>query len=356
MFYGGHGLVVNPSYSGGGSSSQGGGPPDPTVLTIDEDAPLTLKVHQRNEDDEATIAISGTYTGGLPEVIKARFVPRSGSGIDTGEVTIDASLAGGNYSGSMTVTAGFYDLTVTAYNGLTGIGTATVEKIGVGDVFIVAGQSNFANQGQSARTVTSERSIKTDLTGAWAVGSDPQPSASGTDGSPWPAFMDALTALTGYPVAVYDVAQGSTDVGDWQPGQANYNNKLRVAVQDFVEDGFRAVLWGQGESDSVQVETQAYYYDALVTIIDATRTDANWDVPWGICTTMTFNDTEPMQSQANIQAAQVQASGYTNCFPGANTDDLLGATYRVDDVHFTNLGLTTCGQRWASAVADWMGL
>lgn len=328
-----------------------------TDTTIAISSPDTFQVFQRDDSDQGRIVISGTYSGTTPTKIQARALTRDGfDGATTSWTTITTSISGGTYSGAFNVRGGWYDLQVRAVTNHTVTGNTSVSKIGVGDIFIMAGQSNAANYGGTPRTPTDERVVKTDLTGTWAAGTDPQPSANNTNGSPWPAFGDALVALTNRPVAIFAVAQGGTSVNDWQSNDANYTDKLKVAIQSFPSQGFKAILWHQGESDAVATITQAAYATALRAIITNTRSDAGWTVPWGIAVTATYSEPDPLTSQSNVQAAQTEVAADSNNFVGANTDDLTSGTYRSDGTHMTNTGLSTHGGRWATKVATWMGL
>src|SRR6185436_4824825 len=78
---------------------------------------------------------------------------------------------------------------------------SVVEHFGVGEVFVVAGQSNSANHGAE------KQSPKTDKVSAfdgqrWQPALDPQPGASGTGGSFMPAFGDAIAEKFRVPVGI----------------------------------------------------------------------------------------------------------------------------------------------------------
>ena len=97
---------------------------------------------------------------------------------------------------------GWYRLEVQA-----GEEKASVEHIGVGEVFIVAGQSNAANHGSEKQSITTGRVSSFDGK-SWVLSNDPQPGATGGGGSFMPAFGDAMVKRFDVPVGLVPVASG----------------------------------------------------------------------------------------------------------------------------------------------------
>jgi len=89
-----------------------------------------------------------------------------------------------------------------------------VEPVGVGEVFVVAGQSYATNCNDEKLSVTDpqKRVVAFDTAkGTWVVANDPQPAPDGSkDGSIWPPVGDALVKEFGVPVAFANVAVGAT--------------------------------------------------------------------------------------------------------------------------------------------------
>ncbi|MEI7767745.1 MAG: sialate O-acetylesterase [Phycisphaerae bacterium] len=129
---------------------------------------------------------------------------------------------------------------------------ARVEPMGVGEVFIVAGQSYAGNHSDEKLKVAEPRGRVVALNmskGQWAIANDPQPNASSpesSDGSIWPAFGDAMVEGQQVPVGLVNVSRSSTTSGDWLPEKGLHKNLVRAAQ---TVGRFRAVLWQQGESD-----------------------------------------------------------------------------------------------------------
>ncbi len=232
----------------------------------------------------------------------------------------------------------------------------TVSQAGVGEVFAIAGQSNSANHGGTRLTPESDRVVAMDATGFWQPAADPQPIATGDGGSPWPAFGDRMVEALDVPVGIVSVGWGGTSVGQWLPGAAGPDvngplyNRLQRVLERLGPDGVRAVLWHQGESDSLLGTSREAYAATLREVIAHSREDAGYDLLWGIAQAA-FLPSTSASAEARILAAQLDViAGDPLVFAGAMTDDLIGSEWRYDMVHFNEAGLRLHGERWAEAV------
>src|ERR1019366_3657285 len=73
---------------------------------------------------------------------------------------------------------GWHRLEVCASSGDKVLAEAVVEHVGVGEVFVVAGQSNSANHGEEKQSTKSGK-VATFDGQRWQLSNDPQPGASG---------------------------------------------------------------------------------------------------------------------------------------------------------------------------------
>ena len=96
--------------------------------------------------------------------------------------------------------------------------TVAVEHVGLGEVFVVSGQSNSANYGDER--LKTETGLVSSFSGdRWRLANDPQPGVQdGSGGGSFiPAFGDALAKKYKVPVGIASVGYGGTSVRQWLP-------------------------------------------------------------------------------------------------------------------------------------------
>jgi len=161
------------------------------------------------------------------------------------------------------------------------VGQATSEPFGVGEVFLIAGQSYATNCNDERLHVTdpAERVVAYDpKTHTWKVAHDPQPTGDSSDGgSIWPPFGDLLAQCYDVPIGLVNVAVGGTSTNQWRTDGELYQRLLQAGTE--LKD-FRAVLWQQGESDVIEKTTTATYVERLIEF--RAQADRVWGTsrPW----------------------------------------------------------------------------
>ena len=347
--------------------------------------PRDLQVVQRHRLDAGVIPIGGEWPNGLdpqrPAVLRGR-LHRDGDG-DGGWRDLPTSVSDGRFSSRLEAPAGgWYRVELQILVAGEVVATAAVERVGVGEVFVVAGQSNSANHGEERQKVQSGRVVAFDGE-VWRMADDPQPGASGNGGSFIPAFGDAMVQRFGVPVGVLACGLGGTSVREWLPRGATFPNPPTVearvkrrpdgtwesdgeAYANLVrrlkqpgERGFRAVLWHQGESDANQADPTrtlrgALYREYLSRIIRDARRDIGWEVPWFVAQVSYHVPGD--ESSPDIREAQLSLVSDGLAWSGPDSD-ALGSAYREaggKGVHFSGPGLREHGQRWAGKVAAWL--
>ena len=123
-------------------------------------------------------------------------------------------------------------------------------------------------------------------------------------------------------------------------------DRLKDALEALGPDGARAVLWHQGESDNELNTSTTDYIQRLEAIIDQSRIDAGFDIPWGIAQASFDPNRSPMTQQSVINAQALVATNDPLNFVGAFTDDLTGTMWRHDGIHFNEAGLIEHADRW----------
>lgn len=161
--------------------------------------------------------------------------------------------------------------------------------VGVGDVFMIAGQSNSAGYGKDTAYDAPELGVHLFRNRhSWDLAAHPfnestfnadVPNADrGVTGvSPYLAFGKYFKKLSHYPVGLIETAMGGMPIKKWKPGVGGlYKNMVEQAKTC---GDLAGVLWYQGCSNTNEkglVDYKENYYD----IIENFRKDIGYDVPF----------------------------------------------------------------------------
>lgn len=239
-----------------------------------------------------------------------------------------------------------------------------IKKIGIGEVFITAGQSNSACFG-GTKTTTKYDTVVTynPANNTWVKCADIQPSissfntmASVDGGSPWPTLGDNLTEKLGVPIGFVLTGYGGASISQYQPTANSLYNYIKKAINILEPTGFRAILWHQGESDTANGTSTDAYKTALLSIINQSRIDAGFDVPWMIANASYYPTYQAPPNDFKLSHAvrlgQASACNETDIFLGPDTDQWGSAYRNSDNVHFNLQGLITHGNAWAGKLYE----
>lgn len=318
--------------------------------TIRADQPGDRAVYQRDARGHAALPVVCTLPGDPVEVVEVQAQNRA-TGQPVGE-WLALALTDGSWRGKLVLPTGWYKLVLRARRGPAVVSVGGVEHVGVGEVLITCGQSNSANHGQPPQKASDDRVSSRDFgSGRWAHGDDPQPGATGTGGSPWALLGDLLADRLDAPVGLVCVGVGGTPVSYWLPGQAGYA-RLRRALELVGPQGARAVLWHQGESDSIAGTSADEYGARLRATIEQSRRDGGWAVPWGVALAAFHPAAEATaERQAAVIAGQRRViAEVPDVFLGAETDSFHERGMLTDTVHFNAKGLAAHAQGWFEAL------
>lgn len=320
-------------------------------------SPIERQVCQRTDKNLADIIINGDVNPAV-DIIEAK--ADLAVGIKTGEavgwtkIAERKDLVAGKFLGRLSLKAGgWYVITVRCRNGDEIVGEATVFKVGVGEVFVTAGQSNSANFGKPKQVAKDDRVVY--FKGKdFIPAKDPIPGGCGRDGSPWPILGDLIAESQQVPVCFRSSTPTWAEVEKWMPGVQYKSFKLYDTllgrVRELPKVGIRAILWHQGESDSLAKTPAETYRDRMKTIIETLNKDAGYDIPWFVAqASLHSKSEEPAEKEVANGQELLWKEGIAK--RGPNTDQL-GPEYRSDKVHFNQKGLTAHAERWFKALAD----
>ena len=311
--------------------------------------PTERAIYQRDNNNYANVKVSIEYSG--TGEVSAKLYDGDK---ELGETAVLTEGEGNTYEGSIANVpgGGWYTLIVNA-----GSESKTVEKVGVGEVFITGGQSNSCNFGGEKTTAQSDLvSAYNPNTNTWQHCEDSQPSESGFNtgnggGSAWPSMGDALTQKTGVPVGFVSTGVGSAKIEELR---TKHYFAIKNAINDLKPYGYRAFLLHQGEADTDGTNREKYL-TSLQQLIAQTREDAGYNLNWCIAQVSyawsNYNNTKKMESMKETQRA---ACNDETIFVGPTTDDLQGEYRHTDNLHLSKLGLIEHGKRWADVVYNKM--
>jgi hypothetical protein len=345
--------------------------------------PLDYQVVQRSSPGKGQLRVAGEYTGEVPHanlIMEARFL---GEIQQTGWQRLGVAASGKRLTGTVEAPAGgWWKLEVRLLHEGKPLALASTAHVGIGEVFVIAGQSNSANHGEE-RQPTKTRRVAAFDGRAWRMADDPQPGASGGGGSFVPAFADAVVTRENVPVGIIACGIGATSVREWLPRGAVFPNPPTIlsrveplpsgqwaskgdAYEAFIArmksagpQGVRAVLWHQGESDANQKDTTRtlpgrLYREYLEKIIRDSRRDIGWDAPWFVAQASYHVPGD--EGSDDIREAQASLWKDDIALEGPDSDALKGKLRERDGrgVHFSGPGLREHGARWAAKVLPWL--
>lgn len=340
--------------------------------------PSSRIVFQRDNFGNGIIHVTGQYSQSIDRV-EVRVVPMSsGQGEQTDWRLLKDNPQGGFYSGTIQVRGGWYELQVRGLVNGNVISTAELQRVGVGEVFLVAGQSNaqgFFNYGAPGpgddRVNCVNYRNNDNQNNSFPKPDFVRMSDNGNVGPRglsswcWGRLGDMIANRLNVPVLFYNAAWEGTASKNWSetvdggttnsiyindtyPGGQPYGN-LRMSLNYYASvTGIRAILWHQGEADNLLNNSAGTYESNLRRIIEKSRQHFGKNVGWVISRVSYYNAKGNNQEIINGQNQVVL--GGNSVFFGPSTDNI--QTPRPDGFHFQNGGLSDLAGAWNSALDD----
>ncbi len=297
---------------------------------------------------------------------------------------------------SRSIPTGWYSITVKLMDGATQI-ASYVTKFGVGEVFLIAGQSNSVGEGSVSYSSTTSydciiSSYQTssnkcsgalpvypglgvlnstssyigpngfqpwvyNLLGTTILGATSAPvmffnaGLSGSSAEDWAITASDITQnrATNYTIDRCSSAQGGNNVGTGEPYRS-MRNSLNYYGSLF---GMRGVIWHQGESDNDYNTQDTTYTRQLNNVVDKSRSHFNSNLAWAISNVSWNNgtDSEITTGQANTRSAK---SGVDAADNSDGIVDSPGVDFyrQSDDLHFAYDGLSSLSSNYYSNISS----
>ena len=356
--------------------------------------PVSRLVVQRNNANQATVQIAGSYGQSL-DAVEARVVVRTvGQGTTTPWTTIQTNPVNGQFNGTLAVQGGWYQLEVRGISGGVAVATSTVDRFGVGEVFAIMGHSNA--QGSSCTVNGQDQCPSTAGPSddrVTVVGVDQNTSSyqnnylntadtrylpgllfskltNGSGMSPfaslswlWGPMGDSLVKRINVPVLIYNAGFGGSNMQQtyyaaydipFQHSFIKYSIRMPYAnVRNLMNlyvptTGLRAILVQHGENDrgNPADSTEKYYRK----VFDQIRTEFNKPNLAYIVAISSYVGAQ----FSNVRTPQFNVVNTPNykAYLGPDLDNISALGDRPDGIHFSPSGQVKAGNAWATAITN----
>ncbi|WP_367913523.1 sialate O-acetylesterase [Leadbetterella sp. DM7] len=356
--------------------------------------PVERMVFQRNNSNTGYVNVYGNVAQDCDRV-EARLVARSsGQGVTTSWAVIDSRVDGQAFSGKIQNSGGWYTLEVRGIKNESVLFSSSVERVGIGEVFLIAGQSNAQGYGTAPNakganddrvntyvpryhdTHASDQYINlpnylNDLSFA-KLDADKGIGPTGYTPYCYGELGDMLVSRLNVPVLFFNAAFTGTSTTNWvqsAQGIRTYNEQFRSAelfngapyraFQVTLQSintllGFRSVLWHQGEHDRFTNGSglsAGEYAANLRYLIDRSRSDIGAQIPWVVARVSRYLGSN---DQRMIDGQNMVINSVQSVWAGPATDNI--QPNRYDGGHFQNvpgsMGLTELASAWNASLTD----
>ncbi len=342
--------------------------------------PVSRIVYQRDLDNAAVIPVRG-YCPNNATAVEARLLAREeGQGVTTKWVSINIDKREGRFSGYITASAGWYDLEIVIKQRKKQIASTTVERVGIGEVFIAVGHS-VAQGGdinlegaQDDRVITVKANNKADEYNNFYLktgdlqylpglifsqaSTDVALAPFGHNSYFWSKFAEYVAIKNNVPVLILNAAFGGTSLEHWAKSSRGeqfehgfvksairmpYINLYNALKKYGAVTGVRALLADQGQNDNQRKNADSIFYDYR-DFVQQARKDVGYDQ-----LTIVVNRQVPSIAPwiKNVQERMLREP---NTFPGPDYDKDLVKDDKYDGIHLSEQGMRKAAVLWSDAL------
>lgn len=252
--------------------------------------PSSWQVLQRDKDGFASIIVDGIWVCDEPSTVQIRVASEyDGSSVPGCDWRNAEMLSDKQWRADLRIpTGGLYKIE-TRLGGLTG---EKIWHIAVGDIWVIAGQSNAVGYGRGP--VVDPPMLGVSLFGTneeWRLATHPIFDPTGTkhaanydpgwiDVSPWLSFGKVIFERAGVPVGLIPAALGGSPLWAWDPGSDNpflfdnMNSMIEAAGGKVA-----GMVWYQGCSDTNTDQEASTYLERFTRFIDTFRARYGSNLP-----------------------------------------------------------------------------
>ncbi|TAF96912.1 MAG: T9SS C-terminal target domain-containing protein [Cytophagia bacterium] len=339
--------------------------------------PVDRAIFQRDASNQAVITISGYYTQATDQ-IEARLVPvLPGQGQETPWTVIQINPQGGVFLGKITGRGGWYSLEVRSLLNKVQVGRDALPRMGIGEVFIIAGQSNAEGIPNYGSVAPTDDRVNTVVYNNRETGTIDDPTAlaftpitaegiigpRGRSAWCWGSLGDLLARRLNVPILFMNTGWESTPINQWIdsyyerpvanifsgtpfPKGMPFNNLKLTSNYYGSILGTRAILWMLGETDNFLQTSRTDYQGRLQFLVNLVALIQSQSVPWVISRTSRIASGTSDEIIAGQNA--ILASEFRKVFPGPFTDNI--QVPRLDGVHFRDGGLIELARAWNASL------
>ncbi|OYU65402.1 MAG: hypothetical protein CFE22_14165 [Cytophagaceae bacterium BCCC1] len=360
--------------------------------------PISNAVYQRNSASQANLIISGSYSQPIATAIQARLLNASNA---TPIPSYDWSIIQENptmgyFSGQFSnVPAGWYTLEIRSLRSGTVLEATTVNRVGIGDVFMIAGQSNgqgyLDNSNNPIGLASNSEKVVTHDYGVYCSNENlplpvmsqilelTKPSTAGFASWCYGRLGENIVNSTGFPVAFFNSGASGSTSDNWKVSSDGGTTNNIFSGQQFCSTldenngrpysiglpysnfkrglnyynslfGARAVLWHQGESDKVQNVSASTYQTNVNYVIAKSRNDFSNNLPW-VISRASFIDGAPSTVITGAQTGLINNANQIFAGPetdGINNNTVAGSRDNIN-LHFSKIvGMPLLADAWSS--------